>query len=359
MPWGYFPRYVPVAARRAKAMRQLDELRKQRKAVEPVSIDGRAIAKSFWGKGWCTHLESFSDYSNRLPRGRTYVRNGSVCHLEIRPGRIAALVSGSRVYTVDISIRTLKTAAWQDIRGRCSGQIGSLLELLQGKLSHEVMTVVTDRTAGLFPRPGEIKFDCSCPDWATMCKHVAAVLYGVGNRLDRQPNLLFTLRGVDPEELIAEGLVLPAAADSTTPTLPDDRLGALFGIDLDTPAPQAAPPGRRRAPQGRGRKTAGSTRWAQHEPTSKVGTKPISRKTTDTATHTPRIRPTGNSLARLRRRLGDTVAEFARRLGVSAASVYRWESTAGRLQLKPHTLQALADLSRRTARKSKSGSKAS
>ena len=236
-------RYVPVAERRAKARREMNKLRKKGKDIQPIEIAGRAIARSFWGKRWCEHLESFSDYANRLPRGRTYVRNGSVCHLAIRTGRIDAIVAGSELYDVTIRIDKLKAAVWKSVKSRCSGQIGSMLELLQGRLSREVMSVVTDRERGLFPKPREIRFDCSCPDWASMCKHVASVLYGVGSRLDDRPESLFLLRGVDTEELIATEVTLPgdAAADDV---LADDALAGIFGIDLDTgiDAGDAPPP---------------------------------------------------------------------------------------------------------------------
>ena len=233
--------YVPVGVRRARARREMDKLRRKGKNVQPVEIEGRTIARSFWGKRWCDHLESFSDYANRLPRGRTYVRNGSVCHLEIRSGRIAAIVSGSELYDVTIRIGTLKAAVWKSIKARCSGQIGSVLELLQGKLSKQVMGVVTDREHGLFPKPGEIRFDCSCPDWATMCKHVASVLYGVGSRLDDRPESLFLLRGVDSAELIATGMALPGDA-ATDDALAEDALAGIFGIDLDLDPEDAPPP---------------------------------------------------------------------------------------------------------------------
>ena len=213
----------------------MNKLRKKGKDIQPVEIEGRTIARSFWGKRWCEHLESFSDYANRLPRGRTYVRNGSVCHLAIRTGRIDAVVSGSELYDVTIRIDRLKAAVWKSVKSRCSGQIGSMLELLQGKLSRQVMGVVTDRERGLFPKPGEIRFDCSCPDWASMCKHVASVLYGVGSRLDDRPESLFLLRGVDTEELIATEMTLPGDA-GTDDALADDALAGIFGIDLDTGA---------------------------------------------------------------------------------------------------------------------------
>jgi len=191
--------YVPVATRRRKAQREMDKLRKRGLDVQPVMIEGRKIARSFWGGAWCTHLEKFSDYSNRLPRGRTYVRNGSVCHLEVETGQVRAMVSGFKIYNVTVDVKPLPAKRWRDLKKSCTGRIGSLLDLLQGKLSDGVMQVVTDRDQGLFPLPREIRFKCDCPDWAVMCKHVAAVLYGVGARLDERPELLFQLRGVDHE----------------------------------------------------------------------------------------------------------------------------------------------------------------
>ena len=228
--------YIPVAARRARALREMNRLRKKGKDIQPVEIEGRTIARSVWGKRWCNHLESWSDYANRLPRGRTYVRNGSVCHLEVHPGRIDAIVSGSELYTVSVRIRKLKAAVWKSIKVRCSGQIASMLELLRGRLSQQVMSVVSDREQGLFPKPREIDFTCTCPDWATMCKHVAAVLYGVGGRLDRHPESLFVLRGVDAEELIDAEIALPSSSAAGDDTLADDALAGIFGIDIDTEA---------------------------------------------------------------------------------------------------------------------------
>ena len=200
--YGFRP-YVSVAERRRQAQRAIEKKRKNGLVVMPVVIDGRLIAKTFWGKAWCDNLESYSDFENRLPRGRTYVRNGSVVHLEIRPGKISAMVSGSELYTVEITIASLPPTQWKRIKTQCAGKIASLVELLQAKLSTSVMEVVTKRGEGLFPKPAEIKMKCSCPDWAGMCKHVAAVMYGVGARLDNQPELLFLLREIDHLELIA------------------------------------------------------------------------------------------------------------------------------------------------------------
>jgi uncharacterized Zn finger protein len=235
--YGGWAPYVPVAERRRKAAQKMAALQKKGVEVQPVTIQGRKIASSFWGKGWCEHLESFSDYANRLPRGRTYVRNGSVCHMAVAKGEIEAKVSGSELYTVKVKIKTLPGKKWAEIKGRCSGQIGSLLELIQGKLSDHVMEVVTDHKEGLFPLPGEMSFNCSCPDSARMCKHVAAVLYGVGARLDNKPELLFKLRGVDHEELIAadaEKAVAAATSRGKSKRLAADNIGAVFGIEIDS-----------------------------------------------------------------------------------------------------------------------------
>ena len=253
MSWYYgFRPYVSVAERRRRAMKKMDALRKKGTDVHPVEIDGRKIAKTFWGEAWCNHLESFSDYANRLPRGRTYVRNGSVCHLAVDKGQIEAKVSGSELYTVRIAMKTLPPKKWKEVKRRCTGQIGSLIELLQGNLSDQVMEVVTDQQNGLFPLPGEISLKCSCPDWATMCKHVAAVLYGVGARLDHKPELLFKLRGVDHEELIAadaEAAVSAATTSGKSKRLAAGDLSDVFGIDLDAAGPgQPSPtPSKKRA----------------------------------------------------------------------------------------------------------------
>ena len=362
----YWGRYIPVAERRAKAQRQMDKLRKKGKDIQPVEIDGRKIAQSFWGKGWCDHLESFSDYANRLPRGRAYVRNGSVCHLEVQPGRIEAFVAGSSLYAVSINIKRLKAATWRRVTQKCSGQIGSMLELLQGRLSHEVMSVVSDRKDGLFPQPGEIELSCSCPDWAVMCKHVAAVLYGVGNRLDACPELLFLLRDVDAQELIAAEMTLPeAASGAQDAAIADDQLSAIFGIDIDTAQPDsltetaagtqtqrskrsASTAKKKKARQKKSRQTGESSSSARQQKKAAAGKKKTTKNTRAAQAHNPRIRPTGKSVARLRKKLGLSATGFARELGVTPATVYRWEATCGRLKLQARCLHALAEMHQRS-----------
>ena len=328
-----FPTYVPVAARRARAARKVASLRKQGKKVQPVEITGNLIARSFWGKRWCKHMESFSDYRNRLPRGRSYARHGAVCDLAIRAGRVDALVFGTRPYHVAIRIQKLKPAVWKSIKARCTGQIGSVIELLQGRLSDQVMAVVTDRSRGLFPTPRQIEFDCDCPDWAGMCKHVASVLYGVGNRLDDSPELLFLLRKVDESELIDADLALPAGS-AQEDSLAEDDLSGIFGIELDTDEPRDPSSRPRKKAARNARKRGGASR-----PPSRR--KRAGKKAPGVA---PPFRPTGARVSRLRRRSGLSVAEFAARLRVTPATVRRWEAVRGPLNLRVASYNALRTL---------------
>ena len=328
-----FPTYVPVAARRARAARKVASLRKQGKNVQPVEITGNLIARSFWGKRWCKHLESFSDYRNRLPRGRSYARHGAVCDLAIRAGRVDALVFGTRLYHVAIRIQKLKPAVWKSIKARCTGQIGSVIELLQGRLSDQVMAVVTDRNRGLFPTPSQIEFDCDCPDWAGMCKHVASVLYGVGNRLDDSPELLFLLRKVDESELIDADLALPAGAAGAD-SLAEDDLSGIFGIELDTD--EARDP--RSRPRKKAARKAPKRGGASRPPSRRKG---AAKKAPGVA---PPFRPTGARVSRLRRRRGLSVAEFAAKLRVTPATVRRWEAVRGPLNLRAASRNALRNL---------------
>jgi uncharacterized Zn finger protein len=246
-----FKDYVSVAERRRQAARELAKLNRKGRKTSPVAIEGRKIATTFWGKAWCDNLERYSDYASRLPRGRSYVRNGTVVDLQIGPGVVAALVSGSELYTVRIDVGSVARARWQSIRKDCSGAIDSAIELLQGRLSDPVMARLCDQKTGLFPSPADIGFSCSCPDWASMCKHVAAVLYGIGARLDHRPELLFTLRQVAHEELIAKAGASLSASATTTATagkrlLAEQDLSAMFGIEIAaspaSPAGSVAPP---------------------------------------------------------------------------------------------------------------------
>jgi uncharacterized Zn finger protein len=252
--YGFAP-YVPVAERRKRAARKLAQLRKKGHHPAPVEIEGRLIATTFWGKAWCDHLESYADFASRLPRGRTYVRNGSVIDLQISTGEVRALVSGSEIYEATVRIAPLAAPRWKRARKECAGQIGTVVELLSGKLSGAVMNVLCHREKGLFPGAREIAMTCSCPDGAWLCKHLAAVLYGVGARLDHAPELLFTLRGVDGAELVAaagkvDALTAVQPADSA---IGGEQLAEIFGIELD------AAPG---APEKRARRQKGGANAA-------------------------------------------------------------------------------------------------
>ena len=232
--YGGWAPYVPVAQRQRQAKHKLAALNKKGHNCQPVLVAGRAIANTFWGKAWCDNLESYSDFANRLPRGRTYLRNGSVIDLRVEPGKVLALVSGSDIYRVEIGVQPLEAKRWQAIIKACSGQVASVIELLRARLSKAVMETVTRPGEGLFPQPRQITLQCSCPDAASMCKHVAATLYGVGARLDSEPELLFRLRHTDPQELIRHAASVPTMATQGVPdALAGADLSALFGIDLD------------------------------------------------------------------------------------------------------------------------------
>jgi uncharacterized Zn finger protein len=342
----YWRPYVPVARRRAAARKKLEKLQKKGTVIQPVEIDGRTIDQSFWGRAWCDHLESFSDFENRLPRGRTYVRNGSVCHLAIDKCRIDAMVSGSELYKISIEITPLKTSVWNAITKRCGGKIGSLLELLQGKLSDHVMSVVTDQTQGLMPLPGEIKMKCSCPDWATMCKHVAAVLYGIGSRLDSRPELLFTLRNVDARKLISDKIALPDMGKSPASgkIIANERLADVFGIEFDqTPqvTAQAKPKkiivkksvvaNANLAPETSGAKARRPKKSSMAVSKRKIKDIPASLPTPLTASY----------LIHLHVGLGLSTAQFAEKLKITPATVYQWYKKRGPIRLKDSTMDAL------------------
>lgn len=248
-------RYVPIAERRKRAERAIVKVRKGGVDLSPVAASRGAIAKTFWGKGWCRNLECYSDFANRLPRGRTYVRNGSVIDLEIAKGEVRAKVMGSNLYDVNVTVVTVSGKRWRSISDDCAGSIDSLVELLQGRLSNAVMERICRPNTGLFPAPNEIRFSCSCPDWASMCKHVAAALYGVGVRLDREPELIFALRGVDPKDLIAQagaGLRRSRQSPTSGNVLDDAQLADVFGIEMADVAPPKKPAASRRASEAAG-----------------------------------------------------------------------------------------------------------
>jgi uncharacterized Zn finger protein len=242
--------YVSGGERRLRAALEVARRGKQGKTMAPVIIEGQAIAKTFWGKSWCENLEHYSDYANRLPRGRAYARNGSVIDLQIKPGLIQALVSGWDLYEVTLKVAPVGKKCWKSICEDCAGAIDSLVELLRGRFSKGVMERICRQNQGLFPSPAEIELSCSCPDGARMCKHVAAALYGVGARLDHQPELLFRLRDVDEKELLVKaGQVLPLANQSpaAAKVLSGEDLANIFGLDMAQSTRTDPAPAKKRA----------------------------------------------------------------------------------------------------------------
>jgi len=354
--YGWRP-YVSVAQRRAKAAREMRKLRKKGKKIEPVEVEGRKIARTFWGEAWCKHLEQFSDYANRLPRGRTYVRNGSVCHLAISKGKIEAIVSGSELYNIDIRITPLSANRWKNVRKQCAGEIGSMLELLQGRLSNHVMQIVTDRNQGLFPKPSEIKLSCDCPDWAEMCKHVAAVLYGIGARLDHQPELLFVLRNVDHDELITAELELRTATSGKGKRrrLASQDLSDVFGIEIEA-SPE---PGRKKRSVAKKaakkrigvKKKKNGTLQTVKKATVRSREKVVTKTSTAVrkkAVSKKEFIPTAAAVVRLRKRFRMNKSQFAKLLGVSQPTVINWENADGKLNLRQRTMGALTEAARFT-----------
>ena len=357
----WYPRYVPVDEKRARTVSEIHGLRSRGMKVQPIELRGRTIARNFWGRRWCEHLESFSEYAARLAHGRAYVRNGSICHLAIEPGSVDAMVVGSALYHVSIRIRRLEESAWRAIGTACAGRVDSLLELHEGRLSDHVAEVVTHRDTGVFPQPGEIVPSCECSDRATMCKHAAAVLSGVGSRFDDSPELLFLLRGVDERELLAAD---PAAPNGRTAAGPvaDDAPGTLFDVDGDArngaPAPDARMPPTLNgtgpaagngspfvspgqvdpaAPPRRVKKTL------TYRPPAAAAPRRF-RAPAGAGDRAPGFQPTGELVAHLREQCGCSVAEFADLLQVTATTVRRWETTSGHLNLHARPWEALLAL---------------
>lgn len=347
----WYPRYVPVDDQRARTVSEIQGLRARGVRVQPIELRGRTIARNFWGRHWCEHLESFSEYAARLSQGRAYVRNGSICHLAIEPGSVDAMVVGSALYRVSVRIRQLAAPAWTAIRTACAGRIGSLGHLHQGELPNDVTTVVTDRDAGMFPQPAEIVPSCECSDRTTMCKHAAAVLSGVGSRLDDNPELLFHLRGVDESELIspagadageaageaagspavdARNWTAPHAPAPLEPAADVSPAGVVFDADSPGSTPSATPPRRVK-------------KTLTYRPPTPTPCLPLIAPVND-LDEAASFEPTGELVAELREQCGCSVTEFADLLQVTPTSVRRWENTSGSLNLHTRPWEALLAL---------------
>ncbi|MBQ7607117.1 MAG: SWIM zinc finger family protein [Desulfovibrionaceae bacterium] len=311
----FFGPYISVAEKARKAQIEVQRLRNKGFDVHPIEAFKGPIAKTFWGKSWCENLEQYADYQNRIGRGRSYVRNGFICDLHIEKGVISAIVYGRASYNVRVSIKTLDEERWKAFCERCAGKIGSLVELLQGTFSKDIMQMACDPESGLFPSPDEIVLHCSCPDWAKLCKHVAAVLYAIGRRLDEEPDLFFTLRGVDASDLFAADISVPeTGADAT---LDGERLADIFGIDLD------------------GVEGIRGDTIVQQETAATTVSRELDPYELD-----PK-EMTGEFVRSLRDHAGMTEQEFAKTLSVCLATVRRWEKTSGLLKLRADTFTAL------------------
>lgn len=249
MSW--YPPYVSVAEKRAKAEKKLKSLKKKMPELKPVVIEGRTLATTWWGKSWNKNLERYADFSNRIGRGRSYVRHRAVLDLQIKSGKVTALVLGSarKPYAIEIKIKPVKPAKWAVLRRDCQGQLKSLQDLLTGKFPKDLSEIFFSEESGLFPAPEDISFGCSCPDWADMCKHIAAALYGIGARFDEDPQLFFKLRGVKIDDLITQAVIgksrnlLKKSKKRSGKVIEDADLGAVFGIEMENEPDFARKPG--------------------------------------------------------------------------------------------------------------------
>lgn len=213
------------------------------------------FSKTWWGKRWIQALEAFG-WSNRLSRGRSYARSGQVVDLEVTPGQIAAKVQGSqpKPYAVRIALKPLADQQWDEAFAALAGQAAFSAQLLAGEMPQEIDAIMAAAHASLFPAAAkDLITACSCPDSANPCKHVAAVHYLLAEEIDRDPFLLFTLRGRDREAVVrglrqARGGEEPAA--DAAPAVPAEEplrtegfweTGAVMADWRVTLAPPAVP----------------------------------------------------------------------------------------------------------------------
>ena len=338
-----YPEYVSVDERKRRNQAAAKRLEKKGHKLHPIILEGNAIAKTFWGKSWCKNIESYQDYAYRLDRGRSYVRQGAVLDLQITQGLITALVQGSErdPYAIRIDIAPLDLEKWDTLRKRCTGRIDSLLALVQGKLPDEILKAFCNHKDGLFPAPAEIKLKCDCPDSAGLCKHLAAVMYGIGARLDQSPELFFLLRGIDQSELLADG-----AIDSLTGAAPEIDTASLadtFGVDFDSldeievmpvpkPTPVAKPsakptPAAKPAPAATKPAAPVVTPAAKPAPAPVVPIAPAAPKPVAAAAKPVVVlkRLSSKDIRELHAALRLTRAQFAAACGVAPVTIVNWE----------------------------------
>ncbi|MDR2339844.1 MAG: hypothetical protein LBF40_06920 [Deltaproteobacteria bacterium] len=352
-----------------------EKFKKGKTDLQPVEITGRTIAKTFWGEQWCSHFESMADYENRIPRGRTYARNGSIVDLRIEAGKVLATVAGSDFYSVVMDILPLPVEKWENIKSKCQGEIATMVDLLMGRFSSDIMKVVCDPEIGMFPKDSEISYKCSCPDWAKLCKHISSVFYGIGNRLDESPELLFLLRRVNPLELFdGSAKKLSERADKPRANVLEGDLSSIFGVDIVTELPTGlAPAGKKdKTPKGakapkesKGLKTAKAGKAekpktvkksdpsSERRPTDEELKQIITRISDDKKGQTesvkrPGMNPdfdniTADEFKKLRKYCRMDINEFAKSLGVSGCCIRRWENLSGRINASPKSVSKMKD----------------
>jgi uncharacterized Zn finger protein len=319
---------VSVGEKRAKAAKKLKQLKKKDPGIQPILLEDRAIARTWWGKSWNLNLEGYADYSNRIGRGRSYVRHGAVLDLRIRAGLVESLVQGSRAkpYSVVINIRGIKKNIWKDMKKACAGKLDSLPELLTGKFPKALGDIFTARGRGLFPSPKEIEFDCSCPDWAYMCKHVAATLYGIGARLDDDPSLFFKLRRVNMDDLVDQVIkdrsdsLLKKAKKKSERVIADSDLAGMFGIVMEETTAfnvrEAAPKAPRSDKPSRARAKRAKTETVKGKPSPDVAPVKPPRTKSPAGAKTQKLTETEQILRIIRRsRKGVNVPALKQKTG--------------------------------------------
>jgi|UniRef100_A0A7V6A4R3 uncharacterized Zn finger protein len=222
---GWWRYYTPKPARQVKG------------GIKAQSRRG-AFAASWWGQRWLKVLESF-DIGERLNRGRTYARKGQVMDIEIEKGAVRATVQGSRShpYEVEMLFRPLSRAQWYQIAKALGDRFITLAKLLAGEMPEDIEEVFLNAKVSLFPlKLKDLETDCSCPDWSNPCKHTAAVFYLLAEEFDRDPFLLFKLRGLSREELFELLGYTPAASAPSGP----DRSGVAEPVPEEPPLEPAA-----------------------------------------------------------------------------------------------------------------------
>ncbi len=334
----YYPRYVSVAEKKAKSAKKLKQLKKKNPGINPIMIEGSSIARTWWGKSWNLNLERYADYSNRIGRGRSYVRHGAVLDLQINSGKVESLVQGSRSkpYSVRIKIKAVNKKIWQEIKAVCGGKLDSLQGLLAGKFPKALGDIFMAQGKGLFPSPKEIEFSCSCPDWAYMCKHVAATLYGIGARLDEDPGLFFKLRKVKMKDLVTGAVkdsarkLLEKAKRKTGRVIADSDLADVFGIDMEGPVDS-------NKKKAKGAKKTARTKKPSNDAAKKIKTrsaagKPGKKTMTGKAAPPKKVKPPFDTVVGIvrRSRKGVTVARIKEKTGFDDKQIRNFINKARR-----------------------------